>query len=249
MKKISLLIFLASLSHHLVIACSCFIINNFCEAALLSIQWNSENTQIVRATVKSEIIINEWQRDLIFTVQEKYYGHETPGEIYVIDGSGADCTRNLDPYHVGDELIFISHSFIDEDQRMMARISNCIPPPLRVNGKQVSGNIQSEKSSTMSLDKFIALNNCISGLGLTLFPNPADQVLTIKSLSTEIKLDKLSRLDLIDSYGRKVFEYITTPDDKNLNSLDISVEHLPSGIYHALLYGEDRKQIIKVLVL
>lgn len=249
MIKVYLIILLFLTAHPLLTACSCFVIDNFCEAARFSIQWNSEHTVILRAMVKSEVIVNEWQRDLIFTVQENYYGDYLQDEIYIIDGSGANCTLNLDSYQIGDELVFIAGYYIDDELRYRAKISNCIPPPLRVSENHVSGNIESAHSSTMSLDKFERLNNCISGFDFLLFPNPVDQVLTLKSISPKISLSKLSRLDLIDTYGRKVFEYLITAEDQHEQIISIYVDQLPAGIYHAILIGEDLPQTIRIMVI
>lgn len=79
--------------------------------------------------------------------------------------------------------------------------------------------------------------SCLSGMAVSTFPNPAASTLTVQvtdSLASTNDALPLYQLSLVDRNGMQIF---STQSDKS--SVEISIGHLPQGIYYIrLIYGE-----------
>ena len=73
-----------------------------------------------------------------------------------------------------------------------------------------------------------------------LFPNPADNQVTVESISFHGK----ATIRVFDIQGKQVFR-----DVLNSRSKTLSLDHLPSGTYFLNVRGEDFRQTIKLIKL
>ncbi|MDH3246737.1 MAG: hypothetical protein OEM26_19100 [Saprospiraceae bacterium] len=69
--------FLASiviiLMHLPLIACSCILIESFCEAVNLGKEWSPQMTMAIRGVKVKDVPVDDYRTDMIFQITESYY--------------------------------------------------------------------------------------------------------------------------------------------------------------------------------
>ncbi len=220
----------------------------FCETAQRYLEWNYDQTLIVRGVVGKEIVVNEYRTDRIFKISESFHNPRGLSEVRIREGNGADCGRSLTDYGKGDELIIAIS--IWEDSLDIGQFSICDPAPLRVKNGKVSGMITEQGDQQLSLGQFRSLGTCghTGTLGISLFPNPAHEQVTLAITTSGRDLSALQKVEIRDVSGRLLYRYPLSKEEKTRPNLVISTEDWPSGFYFASLYQNEQSGIIPIVI-
>jgi len=85
----------------------------------------------------------------------------------------------------------------------------------------------------------VGVNNVDAKAGIKLFPNPANNYLTIESASFV-----LSKIVIINAVG----ETVKTVEAKNTTSQKVDISELSTGVYHIMINGKNGESIMKQFI-
>lgn len=180
--------------------------------------------------------------------------------ITLIGQDGVNCAAGLGEFSVGSDFVFYTYgfnAFLPEEitlqlEYMATELDGCGRSYLFVEGEQVTGPIR-PGLQTAPLDEFIeTLDNCIAVPTDTeeadplaeavIAPNPATETVTLfhEGLS-------LDQVQLFNAVGELI-----SVDQQAIQAssgvYQLRVSDLPTGLYTVVIYAEEQRRALRVVV-
>ncbi len=230
--------FLASivviLMHLPLIACSCILIESFCEAVNRGKEWSPQMTMAIRYVKVKDVPVDDYRTDMIFEITESFYNPMNLKTVRVLDGSGISCTRPVHDYDIGEELVLHLWLFVDSTE-ILGSISSCQPPPLKVKGDNVTGAI-SRGVERLSIPQFRKLLHCgFETKTFTIYPIPASESIML-AYNDRFVLSGTNIL-IVNAMGQHFLSSQIREEDAT--SMSISVSDLPPGMYYLRAFANE----------
>lgn len=220
-------------------SCSCIPPKSFCDQVVQSLEWNTDHLVVVRGKIV-DIKREQHRRDLIIEIKESFHNPQNLHQIRIMDGNGADCGQNLDPYGRGDELIFMT--YISEESGAIGKFSICDPGPLVVRNNRVSGRITGDQIDEISLNTFRKLNCIPPSDNISIYPNPASDLIHI--VAEELWESSRMEIYLYNLAGQRILQYLPSAEEKIRGSWTIPLPNLAQGTYYLNSVGPNNKHSV-----
>ena len=224
-------------------ACSCVLIETFCE----TITFNDGNIHPDLVIVLGKKVKNT-NIGMEVEILDVLNGTEDRPRIDIRRGDGADCGVNTDIFEVGQELLMALWPF-DPADNIIYQLSICGVTFLEFNDGFITGKI-SPGVNRIAYNDLKSLNDCgelrpgFLNLETLLFPNPTSE-------STQFFVETNGPVsihaNIFDTIGRKVATFHI-----DLNETDqigeIPTSKLPSGVYFVELQVLANRKTHKLIV-
>ncbi len=262
MKKICLLLFLLA-TYNSSQACSCFYVETFC--ASINPDYSDEYNVVQGKILTKYTLADQGGFQIPFMDVEVIDLHHGPtmdlDTITLIGQDGVNCATNLGVFAEGQEIIFymwapgvpfLPETVAEQLVHPATELDGCGDSYLFVQGEQVSGPIR-PGVETVPLNSFLeSLSNCLSFTTGTIeeeafqhmqvAPNPTSEQITL--FHDGLALD---RAELYNALGE-----ILIADTQLIQSsggrYELPSSNLPAGLYTLVVYAEDRRKALRVVV-
>jgi hypothetical protein len=241
------LIYFGILCHQSLLACTCLPIHTFCETVDRFLEWDPENTLVVRGTIIEKIKVGDYRTDRLIHIDESFYNPAGLTEIRIREGNGADCGRSLEEFSIGDELIFVTSVWMDTTN--LGSFSICTPAPLQLVGNQVRGRITRDHEQSITLDAFRRLSEChLEVAEFVHFPNPASDIVYFEHVG-QGQAPGIVNIEVYDITGQKIHDQ-PVENGAYPTRFMLGLDKFPSGQYYArvrLVQGYERMVPITIV--
>lgn len=262
MGKSLLVVFAISLAAWNTQACSCIFIETFC--ASINSEYIEEYNVFRGKVIQKYTLMTSGGFGIPFMDVElitQYRGEAAGADtITLIGQDGVNCATGLDEFSAGTDFIFYTYgfnAFLPEEvtaqlEHIATELDGCGRSYLFVEGEQVTGPIR-PGVQTAPLDEFIeTLDNCIAVPTDTEEVDPLAEVVVAPNPTTEVITlfhDGLS-LDQVQLYNA-VGALIATDQQliqASSGGYELPVRDLPPGLYTVVIYAEEQRRALRVVV-
>lgn len=114
---------------------------------------------------------------------------------------------------------------------------------LSVQGENICKTGLASDILFIDVDNSVGINPLITKQNITVFPNPTNGILNIK---TDFNQSEPLQFILVDMYGHRIFSTKILSGSPTSNQIDLSL--LQNGIYQCILYNTQIQQIFKIVL-
>lgn len=262
MGKSLLFVFAFSLAAWNAQACSCVFIETFC--ASLNPDYIDEYNIFRGKVIEKYTLTTSGGFDIPLMDVElitQYRGEVTEADtITLIGQDGVNCATSLGEFSVGTDFVFYTfgfNAFLPEEitvqlEHIATELDGCGRSYLFVEGEQVTGPIR-PGVQTAPLNEFIeTLDNCIAVPTDTeeidplseavIAPNPTTETITL--FHDGLSLDQVQLFNAVGeliSVDQQVIQ-------ASSGVYQLPVRDLPTGLYTVVIYAEEQKRALRVVV-